>query len=176
MLVSPEFLRFAHTQNTYQLSRLLCSRDYHSIITRCQYADPNYGTCWFKAKIFPVGTAEDVMVRAMKYTAREIAWHSDLYYDAMLKSATSARHADSKRAFKKERGSYLSEEEVDNLLRTFLRGSSAQLGSGGRSSLENPSFHLYTYAFQPDQMYCSHDSLSTEKKMIQLFGSSQIEA
>ena len=74
MLVSPEFLRFAHTQNTYQLYRLLCSRDYHSIITRCQYADPNYGTCWFKAKIFPVGTAEDVMVRAMKYTAREIAW------------------------------------------------------------------------------------------------------
>lgn len=116
------------------------------------------------------------MVRAMKYTAREIAWHSDLYYDAMRKSATSAKRAEPRRTFKTDRGRYLSEEEVDNLLRAFLCDSSAQRGSGGRNSLENPSFHLYTYAFQPDQMYCTHDSLSPEKKMIQLFGSSQIEA
>ena len=179
MLLSPEFLLFAHSANTYQLYRLLCSRSYRAIYTRCQHANPNYGTCWFKAKIFPLGTAEDVIVRATKFTAKEVSWHSDLYYEAMLKAARRSASV-----LRQEEGLHTQnaartgreEENEERFMERFLLSPSSLDGSAGGSSREHPSFHLYTYAFQPDQMYCTHDSLSTEKKMILLFGSSQIEA
>ena len=177
MLLSPEFLLFAHSANTYQLFRLLCARSYRAIYTRCQHANPNYGTCWFKAKIFPLGTAEDVIVRATKFTAKEVSWHSDLYYEAMLRAARkSAATLQQKEEATRTARTGTVEENEERFMERFLLGPSSPDDSAGRSSTENPAFHLYTYAFQPDQMYCTHDSLSTEKKMMLLFGSSQIEA
>lgn len=180
MLLSPEFLLFAHSANTYQLYRLLCSRSYRAIYTRCQHANPNYGTCWFKAKIFPLGTAEDVIVRATKFAAKEVSWHSDLYYEAMLKAArrSSAVQQHDNMALQTENAARTDsvEENEEQFMDRFLLNPSSPDAIAGRSATEHPSFHLYTYAFRPDQMYCTHGSLSTEKKMILLFGSSQIDA
>ena len=40
----------------------------------------------------------------------------------------------------------------------------------------HPSFRYYTFAFKPDQMFCSHEEISPIKRMMLLFGTSQIEA
>ena len=179
-LLSPEILLFAHSANTYQFYELLCSRSYRAIYTRCQHANPNYGTCWFKAKIFPLGSAEDVIVRATKFTAKEVSWHSDLYYEAMLKAARRSAMVQQydNIALRTENAAKTGtvEENEEHFMDQFLWSPSSPDDNAGRSAIEHPSFHLYTYAFQPDQMYCTHGSLSTEKKMMLLFGSSQIDA
>ena len=87
VLTSDVFLFFASSPNTYQLYRLLSSVNIQSILTCCQYSDPNYGSCWFKAKVYPLNTAEEVLVRALKYIAWELAWHADVYYEALLREA-----------------------------------------------------------------------------------------
>ena len=125
--------------NSYLLYSLLVSRDYRSIISNCQYSDPNYGSCWFKVKVYPLGSAEEVMVRAIKYTAWELCWHADMYRYAMKKAALKYKTC------------------------------------CGEPSL-NTMFRNFTFAFKPDHMFNTRDSMPAEKKMMLLFGTSQIEA
>lgn len=40
----------------------------------------------------------------------------------------------------------------------------------------NCMFRNFTFAFKPDHMFNTHEDLSAEKKMMLLFGTSQIEA
>lgn len=144
LLTSDVFLYFSTTANTYLLYQLLTSISFSSILARCQYSDPNYGSCWFKVKIYPLSSAEEVLVRALKYVAWELAWHADLYRDALLREA------------KKRRVKY-----------PFVNNADIWI---------HPSFRYYTFAFRPDQMVCSTESVSSVKKMMLLFGTSQIEA
>ena len=137
MLLSNEFLTLAHSQNTYLLYYTLISRSYLPIISQCQYADPNYGVCWFKVKMFPLSKAEEVILRAVKYTAWELSWHADMYYEAMRKAA-----------FK--------------------------IPPQNKSSL-NAMFGQFSYAFRPELVGTIQNALSSEKKMMMLFGTSQIE-
>ena len=60
------------------------------------------------------------------------------------------------------------EESMDRDLQDIL--------SNQKSIYIHPSFRNYTYAFKPDQMICSYKTVSSVKKMMLLFGTSQIEA
>ena len=138
MLLSREYLMLSQSANSLYLYYVLCSRDYRSIITHCQYSDPNYGSCWFRVKVYPLGSAREVMVRAVKQVAWELCWHSDLYYEAM-RCAVLGR----------------------------LSGCAAYL---------NPMFSFYTTSFHPEYRLGIPKTESSQKKMVLLFGTSQIEA
>ena len=91
MITSEELLLFGRSNNPCFLSYLMSARDYHAIINKCVYSDPNYGSCWFRAKLFPLGSAEEVAFRAIKFTAHEVAIVSNVYYDAMVAFAKRCR-------------------------------------------------------------------------------------
>lgn len=149
LLTSDIFLTFS-TSNTYLLYQLLISRPCPAIMSRCQYSDPNYGACWFKVKIYPLSSAEEVLLRAMKYVAWDLVWHADIYRSALL------REAKRKRMERLHEG--CGREYCNNEFKV------------------HPSFRYYTFAFRPDQMVCCYEPVSSVKKMMLLFGTSQIEA
>lgn len=91
MITSDELLMFGRSNNPCFLSALMSARDYSAIINKCIYADPNYGSCWFRAKFFPLGSAQEVTFRAIKYTAHEVSVISNVYYDAMLALAKRSK-------------------------------------------------------------------------------------
>ena len=93
MILSDELLAFGQSNNPCFLSALLMARDYQPILTRCVYVDPNYGACWFRAKFFPLGSAQEVALRAVKYTAQRVAIAANVYYDALLGLARNAGKA-----------------------------------------------------------------------------------
>lgn len=93
MILSDELLAFGQSNNPCFLSALLMARDYQPILTRCVYVDPNYGSCWFRAKFFPLGSAQEVALRAVKYTAQRVAIAANVYYDALLGLAKNAGKA-----------------------------------------------------------------------------------
>ena len=138
MLLSNEFLILAQSQNTFLLYYILVSRSYLPITRQCQYADPNYGVCWFKVKMFPLSNAEEVILRAVKYVAWDLSWHADMYYEAMRKAA-----------FK--------------------------LPTQSKYPL-NAMFGQFSYAFRPELVGTLQNTLSSERKMMLLFGTSQIDA
>lgn len=138
MLLSYEFLLLAQSQNTYFLYQTLSSRSYRSITSQCQYADPNYGACWFKVKTFPLSSAEEVILRGVKYVAWNISWHADMYYQAMKRAAIE--------------------------------------GDAMNMSPLNAMYCHYSYAFPPDLVGTTQNTMSAEKKTLLLFGTSQIEA
>ena len=138
MLLSREFLALAQSANSLALYYVLCSRDYRSIVTHCQYSDPNYGSCWFRVKTYPLGSAREVMLQAVKQVAWELSCHSDLYYEAMRRAAYGK-----------------------------FSGYTAYL---------NPMFRFYTFSFHPEYRLHLPKTESAKKKMILLFGTSQIEA
>ena len=138
MLLSREYLMLSQSVNSLHLYYVLSSRDYRSIITRCQYSDPNYGSCWFRVKVYPMGSAKEVMVRAVKQVAGEVCRHSDLYYEAIRRAAFGK-----------------------------FSGCAVYL---------NPMFRFYTTSFHPEYRLCLPKTESTQKKMVLLFGTSQIEA
>ena len=138
MLLSNEFLTLSSTVNSYLLYAILISRDYRSIISHCQYSDPNYGSCWFKVKVYPLGSAEEVMLRAIKYTAWYLCCHADKYRYAMKQAAMKCVK--------------------------------------GRNHHLNCMYRDFTFAFKPDHMFNTHEVMSAERKMMLLFGTSQIEA
>lgn len=146
MITSEELLIFGKTSNPCFLSAILSSRDYRAIINKCVYSDPNYGSCWFRAKLFPLGSAEEVAFRAIKFTAHEIAITSNIYYDAMDAFAKRMRQA-------RETGVITS---IENKL-------------GIRDT-------RFSYAFPPYQMITSQKPLTIAKKLKILFGTSQIES
>ena len=84
MITSNELLLFGRSNNPCFLSAIMSARDYSAIVNKCVYSDPNYGSCWFRAKLFPLGNAQEVAFRAIKFTAHEVAIRSNVYYDAML--------------------------------------------------------------------------------------------
>ena len=84
MITSQELLLFGRSNNPCFLSAIMSARDYTAIVNKCIYSDPNYGSCWFRAKLFPLGSAQEVAFRAIKFTAHEVAITSNVYYDAML--------------------------------------------------------------------------------------------
>ena len=84
MITSNELLLFGRSNNPCFLSAIMSARDYSAIVNKCVYSDPNYGSCWFRAKLFPLGSAQEVVFRAIKFTAHEVAIRSNVYYDAML--------------------------------------------------------------------------------------------
>ena len=87
MITSRELLLFGRSNNPCFLSAIMSARDYTAIVNKCIYSDPNYGSCWFRAKLFPLGSAQEVAFRAIKFTAHEVAITSNVYYDAMLQFA-----------------------------------------------------------------------------------------
>ena len=87
MITSRELLLFGRSNNPCFLSAIMNARDYTAIVNKCIYSDPNYGSCWFRAKLFPLGSAQEVAFRAIKFTAHEVAITSNVYYDAMLQFA-----------------------------------------------------------------------------------------
>ena len=91
LLTSEVFLTFSTTANTYLLYYLLISLPCSSILARGQYSDPNYGSCWFKVKIFPLSSAEEVLTRALKHVAWELVIHANLYREALLREAKQKR-------------------------------------------------------------------------------------
>ena len=84
MITSNELLLFGRSNNPCFLSAIMSARDYSAIVNKCVYSDPNYGSCWFRAKLFPLGSAQEVAFRAIKFTAHDVAIRSNVYYDAML--------------------------------------------------------------------------------------------
>ena len=146
MITSEELLVFGKINNPCFLSAILSSRNYHAIINKCVYSDPNYGSCWFRAKLFPLGSAEEVAFRAIKYTAHEVALTSNIYYDAMDEYAKRARRAQTVGEVPK----------LENKL-------------GIRDT-------RFSYAFPPYQMITSQTPLTVAKKLKILFGTSQIES
>lgn len=93
MILSDELLAFGQSNNPCFLSALLMARCYQPILTKCVYVDPNYGSCWFRAKFFPLGSAQEVVLRAIKYTAHKVAIAANVYYDALLGLAKNAGKA-----------------------------------------------------------------------------------
>ena len=151
MITSEELIRFGRSNNPCFLSYLMAARNYQSIINKCVYSDPNYGSCWFRAKLFPLGSAEEVAFRAIKFTAHEVAIVSDVYYNALITYA--------KRCAMKE-----SEDiQTDHIKSNF----------GEKMGIRNTSF---SFSFQPYQMVATHEPVTIGKKLKILFGTSQIEA
>ncbi|KAK8800002.1 hypothetical protein WA588_002821 [Blastocystis sp. NMH] len=146
MITSEELLYFGRSKNPCFLSYLLSARDYSPLIHKCIYSDPNYGSCWFRAKLFPLGSTEEVLFRAIKFTAHEIAVVSNVYYDAMLGYAKRQCGMETQQNRKKRR------EIV-----------------GVRSV-------RFSYPFQPYQMVARQEPLTVGKKLKVLFGTSQIES
>ena len=79
MITSRELLLFGRSNNPCFLSAIMSARDYTAIVNKCIYSDPNYGSCWFRAKLFPLGSAQEVAFRAIKFTAHEVAITSNVY-------------------------------------------------------------------------------------------------
>lgn len=146
MITSEELLYFGKSNNPCFLSAIMTSRNYRSIINKCVYSDPNYGSCWFRAKLFPLGSAEEVTFRAIKFTAHEVAIASNVYYDAMVAYA---------RRLKKSRFTG--------------KMPSCESKLGIRNS-------VFSYSFPPYQMITTQKPLTVAKKLKILFGTSQIEA
>ena len=127
-------------------------------------------------------------MRAMKFIAWELVYHADIYREALLREARMKREESLKnermnlhffnRIFvvvlsihsieKSFHGKEKDTERIDKDLYHIL--------STQKSLYVHPSFRNYTYAFKPDQMSCSYKSVSSVKKMMLLFGTSQIEA
>ena len=152
MITSKELLLFGRSNNPCFLSYLMSARDYHSIVNKCVYSDPNYGSCWFRAKLFPLGSAEEVTFRAIKFTAHEVAIVSNVYYDAMMDFVRRNYHK-----CVVDNGVMLSEKAT----------------VGNKLGIRNASF---SYSFQPYQMITTPSPLTIGKKLKILFGTSQIEA
>ena len=186
MITSEELLRFGRSNNPCFLSALMTARDYSAIINKCVYSDPNYGSCWFRAKLFPLGSAEEVAFRAIKFTAHEIAIVSNVYYDAMLalarrtKAARKPRNclsADSDPFYP----SYLREAVQPpsatlsqvNITRAMTVESGKVEEATNKMGVRNSRF---SYSFQPYQMITNPVPLTVGKKLKILFGTSQIEA
>ena len=91
MITSNELLLFGRSNNPCFLSAIMSARDYSAIVNKCVYSDPNYGSCWFRAKLFPLGSAQEVAFRAIKFTAHDVAIRSNVYYDAMLHFAMTKK-------------------------------------------------------------------------------------
>ena len=152
MITSQELLMFGRSNNPCFLSYLMTARDYRAIINKCVYSDPNYGSCWFRAKLFPLGSAEEVAFRAIKFTAHEVAIVSNVYYDAMV---SFVYRNSRKREVKK--GMMLSK----------------MVTVGNKVGVRNA---LFSYSFQPYQMVTTPSPINIGKKLKILFGTSQIEA
>ena len=146
MITSKELLLFGRSNNPCFLSYLMSARDYHSIINKCVYSDPNYGSCWFRAKLFPLGSAEEVTFRAIKFTAHEVAIVSNVYYDAMAAFAHR----------------YQKQQCCENVHKPQ-----------NRTGIRNSNF---SFSFRPYQMISYPQMLPVEKKLKILFGTSQIES
>ena len=151
MITSNELLLFGRSNNPCFLSAIMSARDYSAIVNKCVYSDPNYGSCWFRAKLFPLGSAQEVAFRAIKFTAHEVAIRSNVYYDAMLYFACKLQR-------EKMRKSSAREERV--LMRD-------------KAGIRNLAF---SYSFQPYQMITDRESLTIGRKLKIRFGTSQIEA
>jgi hypothetical protein len=178
MITSDELIMFGRSNNPCFLSAMLTARDYHSIINKCVYSDPNYGSCWFRAKLFPLGSAEEVIFRAIKYTAHEIAIVSNVYYDAMVHYAGQCIER------KKSGGRGLSASS-----KPFVPRQNAMAGGGvnenvkgkkkwSETLIEEPCGirnSIFSYSFQPYQMITTPIPLTVGKKLKILFGTSQIE-
>ena len=146
MITSEELLLFGKSNNPCFLSAIMTSRDYRSIINKCVYSDPNYGSCWFRAKLFPLGSAEEVTFRAIKFTAHEVAIASNVYYDAMV---AYARRIQGKRQ------------------------TGLDIPCENKNGIRNS---VFSYSFPPYQMITTPQPLTVGKKLKILFGTSQIEA
>lgn len=146
MITSEELLVFGKNNNPCFLSAIMTSRNYRPIINKCVYSDPNYGSCWFRAKLFPLGSAEEVSFRAIKFTAHEVAVASSVYYDAMVAYARRLQEG-----------------------RTTVQSDSNKTKLGIRNS-------VFSYSFPPYQMITTQQPLTVAKKLKILFGTSQIEA
>lgn len=83
MLTSRGFTLLASSVNTWVVYQLLMSGDFHSIIRKCIYSNPNYGPCWFKVKTCPVFTAGEVILQSLRAVAWELSSHNDLYLNAI---------------------------------------------------------------------------------------------
>lgn len=189
MITSEELLHFGRSNNPCFLSYLLSARDYRAIITKCVYADPNYGACWFRAKLFPLGSAEEVIIRTIKFTAHEVAITSNVYYDAMIAYA--------KRKQIRRQATVIVNDEINrnSTITTSIRQqqpsqlsiqtcrfpSSSPCSSftqyhgliSSHTTIRNRNF---SFSFQPYQMIVYSCTLPIDKKLKILFGTSQIES
>ena len=146
MITSEELLTLGKCSNCSFLYEVLASRCYRSIINKCSYCDPNYGTCWFQMKLFPLGSAEEVIVHAIKKVAFEVSLSSDIYYNALRTCAYSQCR---KRRLNNNR-QHTSKVGVRNL--------------------------SFSCALQPYNLSHNSLDLPIGKKLKILFGTSQIEA
>ena len=94
MLTSRGFTLLASSVNTWVVYQLLMSGDFHSIIRKCIYSNPNYGPCWFKVKTCPVFTAGEVILQSLRAVAWEVSSHNDLYLNAIRQSASRQKRKD----------------------------------------------------------------------------------
>ena len=151
MITSEELIHFGRSNNPCFLSYLMSARNYQAIINKCVYSDPNYGSCWFRAKLFPLGSAEEVVYRAIKFTAHEVAIVSNVYYDAMVAYAKRCVNRQEQR---------VTMWELPRI-------------EGDIMGIRNASF---SFSFQPYQMVTTPAPVTIGKKLKILFGTSQIEA
>ena len=94
MLTSQSFTLLASSVNTWVVYQLLMSGDFHSIIRKCVYSDPNYGPCWFKVKKCPVYTAREVIGESLHAVAWELSSHNDVYMNAIRQSTNHTKRKD----------------------------------------------------------------------------------
>ena len=185
MITSEELLRFGRSNNPCLLSYLLSARDYRTIITKCVYADPNYGACWFRAKLFPLGSAEEVIIRTIKFTAHEVAIASTIYYNALIAYARCKQI--------KQQATVIMNDEInrDSTKNTSIRQQQPSQLSIQYSHFPSSSsiqYHnlisrpttirngKFSFSFQPYQMIVYSSTLPIDKKLKILFGTSQIES
>ena len=175
------FLQFASSSHVYLVYQLLTSIPIQSILAHCQYSDPNYGSCWFKAKTYPLNTAAEVLIRAWKYIAWELAWHADLYYAALLREAKmkQKQNRQTEQTLRRRGGGVSFSSQPKQWMEPEWNHSRVNVDVlSSKQSIESvhPSFRYYTFAYKPDQMICCRENVSSVKKMMLLFGTSQIEA
>lgn len=146
MITSPLFLEIANSSQHAFIALLLESLSFQSVINKCVFSDPNYGGCWFAAKTYPLGSAEEVLLSSIQMNAISIASYSDLYYQALLKSALK----NNDRPF----GSMESNPKKETSLVPFSR---------------------FAFAFPPLYVTKTGEFPSYSKQLKYLFGTSQIE-
>ena len=166
MITSEELIHFGRSNNPCFLSYLMSARNYQAIVNKCAYSDPNYGACWFRAKLFPLGSAEEVVYHAIKLTAHEIAIASNVYYDALVAYAKQD-HCRSTTFVK-----VVKAVEDNGVVQRRISSSSSNILHSIPACIPSSNF---SFSFQPYQMMIYSQPLPMNKKLKVLFGTSQIE-
>ena len=88
MLSSNTFLRFWDCPDKLLLSSFLLSTPSLYSFTRIAvYSNPNYGPMWYRCQSGLLSSMQETFIHAVRMCALTLAQHSEMYYDAIRRSA-----------------------------------------------------------------------------------------